>query len=125
MSSVICANTPHMSYNKLMVHELADEGENQGLKINKSKTKVMMERDTPIYVKNTQIENVEIYMGQIYSTRDKTQDKEIQRRITAGWTAFAKHRDIFKGNIVSGPERKCLTCTTSRLHFSGRYKLSD
>ncbi|KAK2177429.1 hypothetical protein NP493_598g01029 [Ridgeia piscesae] len=29
----------------------------------------------------------------------KNQDKEIQRRITAGWTAFAKHRDIFKGNI--------------------------
>ena len=29
----------------------------------------------------------------------KNQYKEIQRRITAGWTAFAKHRDIFKGNI--------------------------
>ncbi|KAK2186048.1 hypothetical protein NP493_204g02031 [Ridgeia piscesae] len=60
----------------------------------------MMENDTPIYVNNTQIENVEsyIYLGQRYSTRDKYQDKEIQRRITAGWTAFAKHRDIFKGN---------------------------
>ena len=34
-----------------------------------------------------------------YSTRDKNQDKDIQRRITAGWAAFAKHRDIFKGNI--------------------------
>ncbi|KAK2162004.1 hypothetical protein NP493_1548g00050 [Ridgeia piscesae] len=33
------------------------------------------------------------------STKDKIQDKEIQRRITAGWTPFAKHRDIFKGNI--------------------------
>ncbi|KAK2191276.1 hypothetical protein NP493_56g03004 [Ridgeia piscesae] len=31
--------------------------------------------------------------------RDKKQDNEIQRRITAGWTAFAKHRDMFKGNI--------------------------
>ena len=61
--------------------------------MNKSKTKVMMEND--------QIENVEnyIYLGQKYSTRDKNQDKEIQRRITAGWTAFAKHRDIFKSNI--------------------------
>ena len=38
-------------------------------------------------------------MGQRYSTRNKIQDKEIQRRITAGWTAFAKHRDICKGNI--------------------------
>ena len=80
---------------------LADESENQGRKMNKSKTKVMVENDMPIYVSNTQIENVEsyIYLGQRYSTRDKNQDKEIQRRITAGWTAFAKHRDIFKGNI--------------------------
>ena len=48
----------------------------------------MTETDTPIYVNNTQIENVEryIYMGQRYVTRDKNQDKEIQIRITAGWT---------------------------------------
>ncbi|KAK2170757.1 hypothetical protein NP493_1143g00035 [Ridgeia piscesae] len=61
----------------------------------------MTETDTPIYVTNTQIENVEsyIYLGQRYSARDKYQGNEIQRRITAGWTAFAKHRDIFKGNI--------------------------
>ncbi|KAK2149983.1 hypothetical protein NP493_2869g00004 [Ridgeia piscesae] len=61
----------------------------------------MMETDTPIYVNNTQIENVEsyVYLRQRHSTRDKNKDKENQRRITAGWTAFAKHRDIFKGNI--------------------------
>ncbi|KAK2175501.1 hypothetical protein NP493_728g01077 [Ridgeia piscesae] len=60
----------------------------------------MMQTDSPIYVNNTQIENIEsyIYLGQRYSTRDKNQDTEIQRRITAGWTAFAKLRDIFKGN---------------------------
>ena len=69
-----------------MLQELADESENQGLTMNKSKTKVMMENDTPIYVNNTQIENFEsyVYLGQRYSTRDKTQNKEIQRRITAG-----------------------------------------
>ena len=49
--------------------------------MNKSKTTLMMENDTPIYVSNTQIEN---------------QDREIQRRITVRWRAFAKH--IFKGN---------------------------
>ncbi|KAK2163592.1 hypothetical protein NP493_1454g00025 [Ridgeia piscesae] len=61
----------------------------------------MMENNTPIYINNIQIENIEsyIYMGQRYSTRDKNHDKAIQRRITAGWTAFAKYRDIFKGNI--------------------------
>ncbi|KAK2175923.1 hypothetical protein NP493_696g01001 [Ridgeia piscesae] len=65
----------------------------------------MMEKDTPIYVNNIQIENVEsyIYMGQRYSTRIKTQDYEIQIRTTAGWTSFAKHSNIFKGNI-----RTCL-----------------
>ena len=44
-----------------------------------------MENDPPIYVNNTQIENVEshIYVRQRYSTRDKDQDKDIQRRITA------------------------------------------
>ena len=39
------------------------------------------------------------YLGQRYSTRDKNQHKAIQRRITAGWTAYAMHHDIFKGNI--------------------------
>ena len=37
------------------------------------------------------------YMGHKYSTRDKNRDNEIQRSTTA-WTAFAKHRDIFKGD---------------------------
>ena len=48
-----------------------------------------------------EVENIEsyIYLVQRYSTRDKNQDKEVQRSITTGWTAFAKHRDIFKGNI--------------------------
>ena len=89
------------SHKPMMLQELADESKNQGLKMNKMKINVMVEHDTPIYVNNTQIENVEsyIYLGQRYSTRDKNQDKEIQRRITAGWTTFAKHRDIFKGNI--------------------------
>ena len=41
--------------------------------MNKTKTKVMMETDTPIYVNNSQIENVDSYnyLGHRYSTRDK------------------------------------------------------
>ena len=40
--------------------------------MNKSKTGVMMEINTPIYVNTTRTENVEryVYMGQRYSTRD-------------------------------------------------------
>jgi len=55
-----------------MLQELDDECDNQLLKMNKSKTKVMMETDTPIYVNNTQIENVEHYinLGRRYSTGD-------------------------------------------------------
>ncbi|KAK2158129.1 hypothetical protein NP493_1820g00012 [Ridgeia piscesae] len=68
----------------------------------------MVENDTPIYVNETQIENVEsyIYLGQRYSTRDKNHDKDVQRRITAGWAAFAKHRDISKDNIETCLKRQ-------------------
>ena len=65
-----------------MLQKLVDESGNQGLKMNKSQTKVIMETDTPVYVNNTQIENAEsyIYLGQIYSTRDKNQGKEIKKK---------------------------------------------
>ena len=39
-------------------------------------------------------------------TRDKNQDRKIQRRITTGRTTFAKHRDIFKGNIGTCMKRQ-------------------
>ena len=42
----------------------------------------------------------EANMGQHYSLKEKNQDKEIQQRITAGWAAYAKHRDIFKSNLA-------------------------
>ncbi|KAK2189404.1 hypothetical protein NP493_107g02006 [Ridgeia piscesae] len=80
----------------------------------------MMENDTPIYVNNTQIENVEsyTYLGQRYSTRDKNQDKKIQRRLTAGWTTIAKHRDIFKGNIGTCLKRQVYnSCVLSLMTY--------
>ena len=40
------------------------------------------------------------YLGQHYSLKEKNQDKEIQRRIMAGWAAYAKHWDIFKSNLA-------------------------
>ena len=68
----------------------------------------MVEDNTLIYVNNTQIENAEsyVYLGQRFSLRDKNQDKEILRPITAGWTAYAKHRDIFKRNFAICLKRK-------------------
>ena len=44
--------------------------------------------------------------------RDKNQDKEIQRRITTGWTVLAKHRDLFTGNIEHAWRDKSTTPDT-------------
>ncbi len=69
-----------------------------GLKMNVAKTKVMVIENTPINVNNMLIEDVHgyVYLGQHYSLNEKNQDKEIQRRIMAGWAAYVKHRGIFK-----------------------------
>ena len=71
-----------------------------GLKTNITKTKVMVADNTPINVNNVLIENDQgyVYLGQHYSLKEKNQDKDIQRRIMAGWAAYAKHQDIFKSN---------------------------
>ncbi len=70
--------------------------------MNIAKTKVMVVDNAPINVNNVLIENVPgyVYLEQHYSLREKNQDKEIQRRIMAGWTAYAKHRDILKSNLA-------------------------
>ena len=47
--------------------------------------------NTPIYVNNVLIENVEgylgLYVGKHYSLKENNLDKETQRRIVAGWAA--------------------------------------
>ena len=76
--------------------------EYMGLKMNIAMTKVMVADHTPINVNSVLIDNVEgyVYLGQHYSIKEKNQDKEIQRRIMAGWVAYAKHRNIFKSNLA-------------------------
>ena len=77
-----------------MVQELADESDNQGLKMNKLKTKVMMETDTPIYVNNTQIENIDsyIYLGQRYSTKHQRQKpRQGDSKKNHGWMDSIRH----------------------------------
>ena len=62
----------------------------------------MVVDNTPKRVNNVLLENVQgyVYLGQHYSLKEKNQDKEIQRRIMAGWAAYAKHQDIFKRNLA-------------------------
>ena len=62
----------------------------------------MVVDNTPINVNYVLVENVQCYgyVGQHYSLREKNQDKEIQRRITAGLATYAKPRNIFKSNLA-------------------------
>ena len=96
----LCTETPQKVQH--MLRELSDECRRMGLKMNITKTKVMVVDNTPIHVNNMLIENVQgyVYLGQHYSLKEKNQDKEIQRRIVAGWAAYAKHRVIFKSNLA-------------------------
>ena len=57
---LICANIPHDLQET--IQELADESDRHNLKINKSKTKGMIETDTRIHINNTQFENVGSYI---------------------------------------------------------------
>ena len=89
----LCTETPQEL--EIMLQELCEESNLSGLRMNISKTKIMVEDNTPTYINTTQIEKVEsyIYLGQRCSLRDKNQDKEILRRITAGWTAYGNHTE--------------------------------
>ena len=102
----LCTETPQEL--QQMLQELSDESRRMGLKMNIAKTKVMVVDNTPINVNNVVIENVPgyVYLGQHYSLKEKNQDKEIQRRIMAGWAAYAKHRDIFKSNLATCLKRQ-------------------
>ena len=83
----LCTETPQEL--QQMLQELSDESRQMGLKMNITKTKVMVVDNTPINVNNVLIENVPgfAYLGQHYNLKEKNQDKEIQRRIMAGWAA--------------------------------------
>ena len=106
----LCTETPQEL--QQMLQELSDESRQMGLKMNITKTKVMVVDNTPINVNNVLIENVPgyVYLGQHYSLKEKNQGKEIQRRIMAGWAAYAKHRDIFKSNLAICLKRQVYNC---------------
>ena len=102
-----------------MLQKLSDESRRMGIK-NITKTKLMVVDNTPINVNNVLIENVHGYvnLGQHYRLKKKNQDKEIQRRIMAGWAAYAKHRDKFKSNLAIWPKRQvCNTCVVPAMTY--------
>ena len=111
-----CTETPQEL--QQMLQELSDESRRIGLKMNIAKTKVMVVDNTPINVNNVLIENVPgyVYLGQHYSLKEKNQDKEIQRRIMAGWAASTPNTGISpKATLPSAWRDRCTTLACCQL----------
>lgn len=81
-----------------MLQQLAEASRVVGLTINRSKTKVMTNREEIlIKVDNEDIEYVKnyTYLGQLLSFRDRT-DIEIESRVACAWKRYWSLKEIFK-----------------------------
>ena len=98
----LCTETPQEL--QQMLQELSDESRQMGLKMNITKTKVMVVDNTPINVNNVLIENVPGYTctwDNTTASRKRTRTKRYNEESwQAAWAAYAKHRDIFKSNLA-------------------------
>ena len=86
----LCTETPQEL--QQMLQEISDESRRMGIKMNIAKTKVMVVDNTSINVNNVLIENFQgyVHLGKHYSLKEKNQDREIQRRIMAGWAVYCQ-----------------------------------
>ena len=95
---------------QIMLNDLNRESLKVGLKMNRSKTKIMFNRNANklnIKLEDEDLEQVEEYnyLGQIIKL-EKDHEIEIKRRITIGWKAFYKNRDVLKSNLPTCLKRK-------------------
>ena len=93
-----------------MINELQEESEKIGLKANMEKTKIIINSHATkgsIKMRGEELQIVDevVYLGQ-QITMKSSRSGEIQRRISAGWIAFAKYRKILKSNIPICLKRK-------------------
>ena len=93
-----------------MLTDLSRESNKVGLKMNKGKTKLMFNDKAtkkPIKIDDEALEEVKeyIYLGQLI-TLGKGHEPEIKRRITIGWKAFNKYKDVLKGKLPMCLKRK-------------------
>jgi len=74
------------------MHDLNCESNKVGLKMNKTKTKVMANRPTTIKVEDDLLENVTgyTYLGNLV-TNEGNHEKEISRRLGIAWSNFDKY----------------------------------
>ena len=95
---------------QVMLNDLNKESLKVGLKMNKSKTKVMFNskvQSKEITVDGEDLEEVKeyIYLGQLLELT-KDHEKEIKRRIAIGWKMYGKYRDIMRGPLPVCLKRK-------------------
>jgi len=93
-----------------MINELQEESEKIGLKANMEKTKIIINSYATkgsIKIRGEELQIVDeiVYLGQ-QITMKSSRSGEIQRRISAGWIAFAKYRNILKSSIPICLKRK-------------------
>lgn len=93
-----------------MLRELQQATQKVGLKINYSKTKMMTNLvfSEPMKLENMEVEAVEKYTSlghEVRISRDN-QTCELSRRISLGWAAYGKLRDIFGADIPISLKRK-------------------
>ena len=95
---------------KDMVQELQQATSQIGLHINYSKTKMMtnMVLSEQVEAEGKQIQLVDkyIYLGHEVKLSRDNQTTELSRRISLGWAAYGKLRDIFKTDISITLKRK-------------------
>lgn len=85
-----------------MLYELDRESSKIGLKMNKTKTKIMSQDQVQIAVNGHILENVQeyIYLGQQIEIGKGNKEIEIERRRRLGWAAFGKLSHILKDRRI-------------------------
>ena len=95
---------------QIMLQQLNEESRKVGLKMNLSKTKIMIniDDDRDIKIGDTIIERVDsyVYLGHKLKLGLDNQTAEVKRRIGLGWAAFGKLRQIFKSKMNNSLKRK-------------------
>ena len=95
----------NMTDMKTMIEELNRESKKCGLKINITKTKILINKKvkhTKITLddEDIEIQNSYVYLGQNFSLQEVNQSSEIKRRTQSAWAQFGKLNNIMQGNLL-------------------------
>ena len=91
-----------------MIVSLNEEGKKDGMKINKSKTKISYNihvrrasQNSGIIIDGEELDSIEqyVYLEQLI-TADNNESKEIARQIGQGWASFGKYNNILRDTKI-------------------------